>query len=168
MSAADATGSGRSGGEDERAPDDEGDADAGIKALGQTGSEEDVEKFKVDLTPEGLESRAEEIDEISKEEGKLYRNLTKKVAAQYENLDDEGKKELEKLMTLIDKAFMGDEDARADAFFDLFVNNGAGISENGKKFYLDSLTKFGGNRKVLGDNMFDESTILIEMEREIF
>ena len=149
--AADATGSGRSGGEDERAPDDEGDADAGIKALGQTGSEEDVEKFKVDLTPEGLESRAEEIDEISKEEGKLYRNLTKKVAAQYENLDDEGKKELEKLMTLIDKAFMGDEDARADAFFDLFVNNGAGISENGKKFYLDSLTKFGGNRKLLGD-----------------
>ena len=54
-------------------------------------------------------------------------------------------------MTLIDKAFMGDEDARADAFFDLFVNNGAGISENGKKFYLDSLTKFGGNRKLLGD-----------------
>ena len=149
--AADATGSGRSGGEDERAPDDEGDADAGIKALGQTGSEEDVEKFKVDLTPEGLESRAEEIDEISKEEGKLYRNLTKKVAAQYENLDDEGKKELEKLMTLIDKAFIGDEDQRADAFFDLFVNNGAGISENGKKFYLDSLTKFGGNRKLLGD-----------------
>mgnify|MGYP003122422202 CR=1 FL=1 len=140
--AAKATGTKKSGGDDERAPDDEGDADVGIKALGQTGSEEDVEKLDRDYDPDDPKKSAE---------GKLYRNLTKKVAAQYENLDDEGKKELEKLMTLIDKAFIGDENERADAFFDLFVNNGAGISENGKKFYLDSLTKFGGNRKVLGD-----------------
>ena len=149
--AAKATGSRRSGGEDDDAVAGEKSGEDVLGDLGQTGSEEDVEQFKVDLTPEGLESRAEEIDRISEEEGRLYRNLTKKVAAQYENLDDEGKKELEKLMTLIDKAFIGDEDARADAFFDLFVNNGAGISENGKKFYLDSLTKFGGNRKLLGD-----------------
>ena len=149
--AAKATGSRRSGGEDDDAVAGEKSGEDVLGDLGQTGSEEDVEQFKVDLTPEGLESRAEEIDRISEEEGRLYRNLTKKVAAQYENLDDEGKKELEKLMTLIDKAFIGDGDARADAFFDLFVNNGAGISENGKKFYLDSLTKFGGNRKLLGD-----------------
>jgi len=140
---------------DDGAADDETSVgDGGLDALKDKGPDDEQKKDdeSYQWSPEGRESTVDQLRQVDTKVAKAYETMTKDVEEEYKKLDDEGKQELTKVMTLVDKSFLGSEEERASALFDLFSNHDAGVSENREKFYLNSLRKFGGDYKLLGQS----------------
>lgn len=133
-------------------------ADIGSGEPDKKDSEDTEKKTSTDRTNDqwSPESRQSTIDQLKQTRdpklAKAYETMTKDVEEEYKKLDDEGKQELSKVMTLVDKSFLGNEEERSSALSELFNNHDAGVSENRAKFYLNSLRKFGGDYKLLGQS----------------
>ena len=132
-------------------------ADIGSGETDKKDSEDREKKASTDRANDqwSPESRQSTIDQLKTRDPKLakaYETMTKDVEEEYKKLDDEGKQELSKVMTLVDKSFLGSEEQRSDSLFELFNSHDAGVSENRAKFYLNSLRKFGGDYKLLGQS----------------